>query len=327
MSSTLLIVLFFVLVGEFINGWTDAPNAIATVVSTRVMPIRWAIAMAVVFNVLGTLSGTAVANTVGKGIVEPSLINLHTIAAALLSIVVWGVIAARVGLPISKSHALLSGLAGAGFATGGAKALLFAGWIKVSLGLLCSTIAGFSLAWILGSVVQYFFANRPSAPSRRLFDWLQIFSSMFMAYNHGLNDGQKFVGVFVMTLVLGGKLQHFEIHFWVIALCAGVMGLGTMAGGRKIIGMLGEKMASIVSWQGFCAEMGASTVILVASVSGVPLSTTHTITTSIMGAAGSKRMSAVRWRFVFVIVKAWFFTFPFCAIIAYLIALLLKHIL
>jgi inorganic phosphate transporter, PiT family len=327
MDILLVIVILLVLASEFVNGWTDAPNAIATVVATRVIAPRNAIILAVVLNVIGTLSGTAVAETIGKGIADPAIITLPTIAAALLGIVIWSTIAGRLGLPTSESHALVAGLTGAALATAGPEAVLWSGWQKVLIGLVFSSIVGFFLAFGIGKLIKYFFAETNPIKSKKLFDRLQIFSAALMAFNHGMNDGQKFIGVFVMALVIAGKLPTFMVPSWVVILCALVMGLGTSVGGLKIIGMLGEKMARIESWQGFGAELAASTAILGASVSGIPLSTTHTITTSIMGAAASRRITSVRWNYSTDIILAWVLTFPICGTIAFLASLLAKALL
>lgn len=322
----LIFVLLLVLGAEFVNGWTDAPNAIATVVATRVISPRNAIIMAVILNIVGTLSGTAVAETIGKGIVNPDIINLKTIAAALIGIVVWSSLAGRLGIPTSESHALVAGLTGAGLATAGPGVLLWSGWKKVLIGLVFSSFLGFIIAWLLGKLIKYLFAEGQPAQSRRLFNRLQIVSAGLMAYNHGLNDGQKFIGVFVMALVISGKMEKFVVPDWVVFLCATVMGIGTSVGGMKIIGMLGEKMARIESWQGFGAEMAASSAIMGASALGIPLSTTHTITTSIMGAAASRRLSSVRWNYSKDIALAWVLTFPICGAIAFIFCLIANAI-
>ncbi|MBI2039422.1 MAG: inorganic phosphate transporter [Candidatus Niyogibacteria bacterium] len=324
MSVLLVGVLLLVLGAEFVNGWTDAPNAIATVVATRVISPARAVAVAIVLNVAGALSGTAVAHTIGAGIVEASVIDLPTIAAALLGLIIWSSVAAHLGLPTSESHALVAGLAGAALAAAGPEALLWDGWKKVAIGLVFSSVIGFAAAWVIGRLIRFAFANTNPVRSKRLFDRMQIFSAAFMAYNHGLNDGQKFIGVFTLALVMGGVLPQFIIPTWVIFLCAGVMGVGTAIGGWRIIRMLGEKMVRIESWQGFSAELAASSTILAASTVGIPLSTTHTITTSIMGAAASYRASTVRWNYSRSIVIAWFLTFPVCGAIAFFTNLLFQ---
>ena len=316
----LLVALTAVLIAEFINGWTDAPNAIATVVSTGVMTPRAAIAMAVTLNTVGAMAGTAVAATVGKGIIAPSALTLPALTSAMLAIIGWGIFAARFGIPVSKSHALLAGLAGAGFAGGGLGALQWSGWTKVGIGLVCSLGFGFFGAMLIGRLIIKFFGASKPTKTKRLFDRLQIVSAGFMAFNHGLNDGQKFMGVFAMTLVVGGATKDFEIPVWVILICAATMGAGTSFGGWRIIETVGSKMTRIVSWQGFAAETAASSTIFVASWFGIPLSTTHTITTSIVGVGACRRLSDVRWGVLRRIVLAWLATFPCCALMAYVAA-------
>ena len=316
----LAIALFAVLVAEFINGWTDAPNAIATVVSTGVMAPRTAIAMAVVFNTFGAMAGTAVAATVGKGIVETSALNLPAMTSAMIAIIAWGGFAAKVGLPISKSHSLLAGLAGAGFAGGGLAALQWAGWTKVMLGMFCAVPFGFGASLLLAKLIVLFAGRMAPGRAKRLFDRAQIVSAGFMAFNHGLNDGQKFMGVFALTMLLGGATKTFDIPLWIILLCGATMGMGTSFGGWRIIETVGSKMTRISSWQGFAAEASASTTIFVASLFGIPLSTTHTITSCIVGAGAARRAGDVRWGVLKRIVMAWLVTFPVCAGIAFVAA-------
>ena len=316
----LAIALFAVLAAEFVNGWTDAPNAIATVVSTGVMTPRQAILMAVVMNTVGAMAGTAVAATVGKGIVAPSALTVPAITATMVSIIAWGTFAARVGIPVSKSHALLAGLAGAALAGGGWDALQWSGWQKVGIGMVCSIVVGFFGAMLIGRIIMAVAANAAPTKAKRTFDRLQMCSAAFMAFNHGLNDGQKFMGVFVMTLMAGGAMSEFAIPWWVIVVCALTMGIGTSFGGWKIIQTVGVKMARITSWQGFAATMAASSTIFVASAYGVPLSTTHTITSAVIGVGAGKRTSDVRWGVLKKIVLAWCATFPVCAVIAYFAA-------
>lgn len=322
----LLVALFAVLWAEFINGWTDAPNAIATVVSTGVMAPRNAVLMAVVLNTLGAMAGTAVAATVGKGIVESQFLTLPAITAAMIAIIVWGSFAAKVGMPISKSHALLAGLAGAGLAGGGLQALQWSGWTKVFIGMFCAIPFGFVASIMLGKLVVLLAGNARPTRAKHLFDRLQIASAGFMAFNHGLNDGQKFMGVFALTLFLGGATEKFVIPFWVILVCALTMGIGTAAGGWKIIETIGAKMTKIVSWQGFVAEASASSTIFVASLFGIPLSTTHTITSCIVGVGASRRIGDVRWGVLKRIGLAWIVTFPVCGFIAFVAALIANRL-
>ena len=326
MELTLWLTLASVLIAEFVNGWTDAPNAIATVVSTRVMTPRKAVLMAVVFNILGTLSGTAVAYTIGKGIVDVGVINPKVILSAMFSLIIWSSMAARFGIPTSESHALVAGLAGAAYYTAGPNALLASGWIKIGYGLLASTIMGFGLAWLLARLVIMLSPLFSARSSQIVYSRMQIFSSMFMAYNHGLNDGQKFIGIFSMALVVGGVLPQFRVPIWVILLCSMTMGVGTSIGGWRIIKKVGLEMVNLKPWQGFAAETGASLTILLASLQGIPLSTTHTINTAIMGSAGARGFKKVRWFIARNIVLVWLLTFPGCAGMAFLTAWLIDRV-
>jgi PiT family inorganic phosphate transporter len=324
--SALIVVLFLILCSEFVNGWTDAPNAIACLITTRVMSPGQAIALAVVMNVLGTLSGTAVAETIGKGIVSPSTISLLTIAAALVGIIAWGSVAARFGIPTSESHALIAGLSGAAIATAGPGALQWAGWSKVLIGVIAAVVLGLASSWLVSRLIIKLAARSNPVRSRKLFDRLQILAGAFMAYNHGLNDGQKFVGIFTLTLVMGGVLPQFKIPLWVILLCAVTMGIGTSIGGKEIIGTLGEKIARIESWQGFAALTGASSTILAASLLGIPLSTTHTIVAAITGAGMSRSPAVVRWKYPRRIIYASLLTFPLCGFIAFIICVVFQAV-
>ena len=325
LSFALVIALTTVLIAEFVNGWTDAPNAIATVVATGVMAPRTAILMAVIMNTVGAMAGTAVAATVGKGIVDPAALTLPSITAAMVSIVAWGSFAAWAGLPVSKSHALLAGLAGAAFAGGGINALQWVGWQKVMTGMVLSIVLGSIAAFLLGLLIIRFAGDSKPGRSKGTFDRLSVVAACFMAFNHGLNDGQKFMGVFATTLLTGGAIAKFEISYWVIVLCAVTMGIGTACGGWRIIKMVGSRMTKLQSWQGFAAQTAAGFTIFGASAYGIPLSTTHTITSGIIGAAASRRASDVRWGVLRRIVLAWVVTFPVCAVVAYGAALFANH--
>ncbi len=314
------VALLLVLAAEFINGWTDAPNAIATVVSTSTLPLSIAVPMAVVLNIAGAMSGTAVAATIGKGIVTTDSVTVPAIAAAMVAIIAWGAFAAHRGLPISKSHALVAGLAGAAVAGGGFGALLWAGWTKILIGMFLSVVAGFGIAFILSKLVMMFAASASPRRAKTGFDIAHIFTAGTMAFAHGMNDGQKFIGIFTLVLVLGAQIPAFHIQWWVIVLCGLTMGLGTSLGGWRIIATIGKRMVNIKSWQGFVATSAASSTIIAASVFGVPLSTTHTITSAIAGASSSRRTGDVRWGVLGTVVKGWFMTFPICGLIAFLAA-------
>lgn len=326
MDAILVFVLFMVLAAEFVNGWTDAPNAIATVVSTRVMSRSSAVAMAVVFNVVGVFAGTAVAATIGQGIIDSTMVNPPTIGAALLGIVVWSTVAAQFGMPTSESHALVAGLAGAALAVGGPEALLWAGWKKVIIGLFLSGVVGFLASYLFAKLIKRAFASSPPSSTGKSFRRWQIASAAFMAFNHGSNDGQKFIGVFALVLLLGGIIDTFYVPVWVILICALTMGLGTSIGGWKIIKEMGVKMVDLRPWQGFCAEAAAGATIFMASRFGVPVSTTHTIITSMMGVAASRNPRQVRWDIAGRVITAWVLTFPICGLIAFVTAYIIKHL-
>lgn len=320
MDGFVLFVLALVLAAEFVNGWTDAPNSIATVVSTRVLTPGQALIMASVLNVLGAMSGTAVAATIGKGIIKADAVNVATVAAAMVAIVFWSTLAWLYGLPTSESHALVAGLSGAAFATAGTSALIWDGWQKVLIGLLISTFLGFfgGLALMIG--IYWLFRRQRPGLVRRLFGRLQLLSAAFMAFSHGSNDGQKFIGAFTLTLVLGGVLPVFEVPIWVILLCATTMGIGTAVGGWRIVKTMGLGITKLDPVHGFAAETAAASAIELATRLGIPVSTTHTINTSIMGVGATRRLSAVRWGVGSEIVSAWILTFPVCGAIAWAMA-------
>ena len=310
-------VLALILAAEFVNGWTDSPNAIATVVSTRVLSPYQALIMATVLNAIGAMSGTAVAATIGKDIVRPDIINLTTVAAAMIGIIFWSTLAWYWGLPTSESHALIAGLTGAGLATAGPESLLWSGWSKVLIGLVFSTFLGFFGGLLLMALLYRMLANSRPGTVRRLFGRLQILSAAFMAFSHGSNDGQKFIGVFTLSLLLGGILPSFEVPLWVILLCALTMGLGTAVGGWRIVKTMGLRLTKLEPVHGFAAETAAAMTIEIATRLGIPLSTTHTINTAIVGVGATRRFSAVRWGVTFEIVTAWILTFPVCGSIGW----------
>lgn len=327
MSYELAFVLGLVLAAELVNGWTDAPNAIATVVGTGSLSPRRAIAMATVLNTIGALSGTAVAETIGRGIVDPTAITLTTVGSAMLGIVLWSTIAARWGIPTSESHALVAGLAGAGLATAGPSLLVWVGWEKVLLGLVLSSVFGLVASFLLVALLTHTTHRLGRQRSRESFRWLQLASSAFVAFGHGSNDGQKFMGIFALALVLGGVTHgEFTVPLWVVVLCAAVMALGTSIGGFRIIRTLGVRITKLETYQGFAAEMAAGGTITFASAAGIPLSTTHTIATAIMGAGLVNGKRAVDWRVAGRLGFAWMATFPICGAIAWVAATAAKTV-
>jgi PiT family inorganic phosphate transporter len=328
LSPLVVIVLLLVLAAEFVNGWTDAPNAIATVISTRVLTPPRALAMAAVLNIAGALAtGTAVATTIGEGIVKPDFISLTVVAAAMLTILVWSSITWYYAIPSSKSHELIAGLTGAGLAAAGPSVLLWNGWQKVLIGLGFSTVLGFCFGMAIMTILYWLLRKKSLASIRGVFSRLQMLSAAFMAFSHGSNDGQKFMGVFSLALVLGGLMPRFNVPWWVMLICGSVMGLGTLIGGWRIMRTLGFRLTKLEPVNGFAAETSGSLAILLASHFGIPLSTTHCITTSIMGVGASRRISSVRWGMARNIILTWVITFPICGALGYLFSWLLGMIL
>jgi len=343
-----LLVLLAALAFEYINGFHDAANAIATVVSTKVLTPRQAIMMAAVANLIGAFLGTAVAKTVGAGIVDTNAVTMPVVFAALFGAIVWNLITWWFGLPSSSSHALIGGLCGAALASSGGcwkvlkwseKVVKSSGsvshdgiWPKVVIPMITSPLAGFIIgAFIMFTLIVLLQKMRPYW-IQKIFGKLQIFSAAFMGVSHGHNDAQKTMGIIALALYTGTGAGAFDklpawLHFlrtpdftiasWVIVVCAITMALGTAAGGWKIIRTLGHKMVRLQPVNGFAAETSAGLVIHVASEMGIPVSTTHVISTSIMGVGASKRMSAVKWGVVQRIVWAWVCTIPATALIGW----------
>jgi PiT family inorganic phosphate transporter len=321
--------LWFVLVlaylFEFANGWTDAPNSIATVVSTRVMRPHHAVLMAGVLNLVGALVvGTAVAKTISEKIVDPNVVGLETVAAAVLAATLWALAAQYFGLPSSESHALVAGLLGAGFATGGLEVLDSEGTNASLIGLVTSPVGGFLLGFILMVLIYRIFARVRRSTVRKVFGKGQVLSAAFMAFSHGTNDAQKTMGIIALAIALdkagtAGNVGELTIAPWIIVSAALVMGLGTMIGGWRVVRTLGMRMTHLEPVQGFAAETGAATVITVAARLGIPVSTTHAIGSAIMGVGATKRFSAVRWGVAGQVVAAWILTWPSCAILGYVL--------
>jgi PiT family inorganic phosphate transporter len=325
---------------EYSNGFHDAANAIATVVSTKVLTPRQAIAMAAVFNLTGALMGGAVASTIGKGLVDTNVVTLITVLCALIAAFAWNIGTWWLGLPSSSSHALIGGLCGAALATahGDWSVMKWQSglWPKVVLPMFTSPFAGF----LLGGALMFFLfvALQRFTPRvvHSLFGKLQIFSAAWMAHSHGTNDAQKTMGIITLALFTGTKAGHFNdlppwLHFlrtptfggipaWVKILCALTMAAGTAAGGWRIIRTLGHSMVKLQPVHGFAAETSAALIIQAASIYGIPLSTTHVISTSIMGVGAVKRFSGVKWTVAERIVWTWIFTLPVTGLLGYILA-------
>jgi len=318
-ETIIFVVIAIALIFEISNGWNDSANAIATVVSTRVLTPLQAVLLASTMNIAGAFFSTAVAKTIGKEIVNPNDITLVVVAAALLAGFVWNGAMTLAGMPVSASHALIGGLMGAAVAhLGSYERLNIEGLVKIFTALLTSPIVGIIFGYLFMKLIMRLFCNKSPGMINKHFGRLQIVSAGFMAFSHGNNDAQKVMGVITLALVSGGYLTSVEVPFWVVLICALAMGLGTAAGGWRVIRTLGHQMLKLQPVHGFAAETAATSVILGASALGLPVSTTHVITTSIMGVGATKRISAVRWGIAGKILMAWIFTLPMCAIVAWL---------
>ena len=317
-SLTFLIaVILIALAFDFANGFNDAANAIATVVSTRVMSPLVAVTMAGVMNFLGALSGTAVAKAVGKGVVDPDSVTLVVVAGGVAAAAAWVFLASRMGLPVSGSHSLIAGVAGAGIGHGGTGVLVGSGIMKIVLGLAFSPLLGLTGGFAIMLTIYWVFRHVSPAMVTSVFSKLQIGTAAAMAFSHGSNDAQKTMGIITLALFVSRayNLETFEIPFWVILLSASVMALGTYFGGSRVIRTLGVRIITMRPVHGFAAESAAATVIEVATRIGIPVSTTHVITSTILGMGSTRRISAVRWGVAKGIVYAWVLTFPICGVL------------
>ncbi|MBX5445702.1 inorganic phosphate transporter [Sphaerobacter sp.] len=317
----LIVVVALALVFDFINGFHDTANAIATSVATRVLTPAKAVAMAAILNVVGALTGTAVANTVGRGIVPPEVATQLLVISALISAITWNLVTWYFGIPSSSSHALIFSIVGAGIAAAGFESIIVSGLTRTFEGLFFSPLFGFLGAFALMVLLFWIFARvRPSVVSR-IFGRLQVLSAAYMAYSHGLGDAQKTMGVITMALAsyYGWTGDEWSVPLWVILAAAGAMGAGTAIGGWRIIETMGLKVVELRPIHGFAAETAAATVIEVASRFGIPVSTTHVISTAIMGVGSTRRLSAVRWGIAGRIVSAWVITLPVCTILGWLV--------
>lgn len=337
--------MFFIVLGaailfEYSNGFHDAANAIATVVSTKVLTPRQAIAMAALFNLTGALLGGAVASTIGKGLVDTRMVTLATVLCALIAAFCWNIVTWLVGLPSSSSHALIGGLCGAALATahGDWSVLQWQSglWPKVVVPMITSPIAGFVLGAVVMFLLFVFLHRLTPTLVHSIFGRLQLLSAAWMAHSHGSNDAQKTMGIITLALFTGTKADSFRhlphwlnflqtprfetVPVWVKVLCAVTMAAGTAAGGWRIIRTLGHKMVKLQPVHGFAAETSAAMIIQAASFYGIPLSTTHVISTSIMGVGAAKRFSGVKWGVVERILWAWVLTLPATGVLGFICA-------
>ncbi len=326
-SPMLFITVLLTLCVIFVNGWTDAPNAIATCVTTRCLSVRKSIIMSAVFNFLGvllmTLISNAVVDTISKIVDFGSDPQLATIAlcAALISIVVYSVAASVFGIPTSESHSLIAGLTGAALAVHDS----FQGvnpeqWIKVVQGMVFSLLGGFVAGWLICKLITVICKNMNRRKTDRFFGGAQIVGAAAMSFTHGAQDGQKFIGVLFLGMAFAGgstSIGAQEIPIWLMIMCSLVMGVGTSVGGEKIIKSVGMDMVKLEKYQGSAADIAAATCLLLFTVFGIPVSTTHTKTSAIMGVGVVKRLSAINFGVVKEMMLTWIFTFPGCGLIAY----------
>src|SRR6476659_7339375 len=327
---TFFVVVFAAIVFEYSNGFHDAANAIATVVSTKVLTPRQAIVMAAIFNLTGALLGGAVASTIGKGLVDTNFVTMATVLCALIAAFAWNITTWWVGLPSSSSHALIGGLCGAALATarGNWSVLKWNSglWPKVVVPMITSPLAGFFLGAVVMFALFLIFHRFTPAAVHSVFGKLQIFSAAWMAHSHGSNDAQKTMGIITLALFTGTKAGSFDhlptslTFLQTPIFCAITMAAGTAAGGWRIIRTLGHKMVKLQPVHGFAAETSAAFIIQTASIYGIPLSTTHVISTSIMGVGAAKRFSGVKWTVVERIIWAWILTLPATGLIGFILA-------
>lgn len=313
----------------FVNGWTDAPNAIATCVTTRCMRVRSAIIMSAICNFFGVLIMTHINASVASTISNmvdfggDTTMALVALCAALFSIVVYSVGASIFGIPTSESHSLIAGLTGAAIALGGAGGVNMNEWIKVIYGLVMSLLFGFAIGWATAKMVTVICAGLDRRRTDTFFKYAQIFGAATMSFMHGAQDGQKFIGVLFLGVAFASgqpDVAGAVIPVWLMVLCSATMGLGTSVGGEKIIKSVGMDMVKLEKYQGFSADLSSSLCLLVMTVLGIPVSTTHTKTSAIMGVGAVRRLSAINFGVVKDMMLTWIFTFPGCGIISYAMA-------
>lgn len=320
----------------FVNGWTDAPNAIATCVATRSMAPKPAVLMSAVFNFFGVFVMTMINSTVAMTI--KNMVNfdgethdaITALCAALFAIIIWAVAAWYFGIPTSESHALIAGLSGAAIALhNGFGGINGSEWIKVLYGLVLSTVLGFAMGFLFTKLIEAIFRNVDRRKTTGFFKSAQICGGAAMSFMHGAQDGQKFIGVLILSVFLANgseTVENVSIPIWMMALCSIVMSVGTSIGGYKIIKAVGMDMVKLQTYQGFAADLAGASCLLISSVFGIPVSTTHTKTTAIMGVGATKRLSAINFGVVKDMVLTWVLTFPGCGLIGFVMAKLFMRI-
>jgi inorganic phosphate transporter, PiT family len=312
----LIVVIGLTLAFEFSNGWHDAANSIATVVSTRVLTPFRAVAWAAFWNFIAAFFfGTAVASTIGKGMIHIEMISQQVLLAGLLGAITWNLITLILGLPTSSSHALIGGYGGAAVSHAGFKALILGGWVKPVLFILISPFVGMALSILLTILTSWLVRKQRPQRVDKWFRRLQLLSAALFSLGHGTNDSQKGMGIITTALVAGGLLKSFTVPYWVIIVCHLAMGGGTMAGGWRIIKTMGQRVTKLTPFGGFAAETAGGLTLVMNAKFGIPVSTTHTITGAIVGVGASRRLTAVRWGVTRRIIVAWVLTIPGAALI------------
>ena len=320
----LLLTVVLALLFDFSNGWHDCANAVATVVSTRVLSPLAAVMLAGALNVAGAFFSTAVAKMIGGGIVFPEAITSAVVAAALAGAILWNLVTLILGLPTSSSHALIGGLVGSAVAHGGWSVVQFKGLRAILEAMVLSPLFGFGIGFLVMIAISWMFFRVHRGVAQKVFSRLQLLSASFMAFSHGSNDAQKAMGIITLALVSSGQLTSSDVPTWVIVSCALAMGLGTMVGGWRIMRTLGMRIVKLEPVHGFAAETGAASVLLFTAHFGLPVSTTHTITSSILGVGATKRLSAVRWGVTTKILSAWIFTMPGAGVLGAVVYMILS---
>ncbi|HOT88780.1 MAG TPA: inorganic phosphate transporter [Bacteroidales bacterium] len=315
----LIIVIILVIIFDFINGFHDCANSIATIVSTKVLSPLAAVWWAAFFNFIAFLIfPLTVATTIGKGIVNPDVINLATIAAAISAAIIWNLLTWWWGIPSSSSHTLVGGLAGAAFACSGINAIVFAGIFKIAIFIIIAPVLGFIVSFLISAIVIFISRNTSPSTADKHFRKLQLLSAAAFSLGHGGNDAQKSMGIIWVALIVSGQATKSDpISLWIVLTCHAAMGLGTLFGGWRIIKTMGQKITDLKPFEGFCAETAGSLTLFGATLFGIPVSTTHTITGAIIGVGARKGVSAVKWGVTGKIFWAWILTIPISAIIGY----------
>jgi len=316
MLTLVVVIILIALVFDFLNGFHDSANSIATIVSTRVLTPRLAVVWAAFFNLVAAfLFDVHVAKTIGKGLVELSAINEYVIMSGLIGAIIWNLVTWYYGIPSSSSHALMGGYAGAAIAKAGFASILLSGWTNTLIFIAVAPLMGMVMGFVLMATLMWMFHDRSSAKINGIFRKLQFVSAAFYSLGHGTNDAQKTMGIITGLLVTAGILKTFHVPFWVVLMSHFAIAMGTLFGGWRIVKTMGQKITKLKPSSGFCAETAGAITLLITAFGGIAVSTTHTISGAIMGVGATKRLSAVRWGLAGNIIIAWILTIPASAIV------------